>query len=299
MDTKILTPSLSFIVLAGLTSVGCRGEPLPEGDARGWADAFNRGDAAAVASIYAEDATLLAPNRSVLSGRDAIHQEVDQNIKNGLKVELDFTETESDGDSGYKVGSYKLSDDGKVVDQGKLVEVWKRVDGDWFIQRDIYNSDLPHPPDTLSEDDVAAIRQTIENAAQYMQGGDFAAWGALHSEDATLMPPNHPRVTGPAAIQQYGEALPDMTIVSVDDLEIDGRENLAVATSTITMSFPLPEGEGEGQDTAKQMFVFEKEDEGEWRITAMSFNSDILLPSETPTEPPESEAPGAEGAQAQ
>lgn len=299
MDTKILAPSLSFIVLAGLTSVGCRGEPLPEGDARGWADAFNRGDAAAVASIYAEDATLLAPNRSELSGRDAIHQEVDQNIKSDLKVEFDFTETESEGDTGYKVGTYELTVDGKVVDQGKLIEVWKRVDGEWLIQRDIYNSDLPHPPDTLSEDDVAAIRQAIENAAQYMQGGDFAAWAALHAEDATLMPPNHPRVTGPAAIQEYGEALPDMTVVEVDDLEIDGRENLAVARSTITMSFPLPDGEGEGQDTAKQMFVFEEDDDGEWRITAMSFNSDILLPSEAPAEAPESEAPEAEGAPAQ
>jgi len=41
---------------------------------------------------------------------------------------------------------YTFTDkDGKVVDKGKSLEVFKMEDGVWKLHRDCYNSDLPCP----------------------------------------------------------------------------------------------------------------------------------------------------------
>jgi ketosteroid isomerase-like protein len=36
--------------------------------------------------------------------------------------------------------------DGKEIDRGKALELWKMEDGKWKLFRDIFNSDLPCMP---------------------------------------------------------------------------------------------------------------------------------------------------------
>ena len=281
----------TFFVVALLTLAlaGCK-EPLPDGDAAGWGEAYQSGDPAAVAAIYAEDATLLPPNRQMADGRDAIQEIWAAMIDDGVSAEATFTETGSEGDLGYKVGSYVTKDSqGKSLDEGKFVEIWKRVDGEWKLHRDIYNSSLPPPPNPLSQDDVEAVAAVMNAAAQRLQDGDFQSWAALFAQDAVLMPPNHPAVEGRAAIQAYGETLPDMTNVVFSDIQVQGRDDLAVATSSITMTI-APEGQPEVQDTAKQVVVFAKQARGSWSATAASYSSDLAPPAPE-GETPEGEAP--------
>jgi len=36
--------------------------------------------------------------------------------------------------------------DGRVADTGKYIVVWKRVSGQWYLHRDIFNSSQPLTP---------------------------------------------------------------------------------------------------------------------------------------------------------
>lgn len=260
-----------------LALVGCK-EPLAEGDI-GWSEAYQSGDAAALAALYAEDAALLPPNQQMVTGREAIQKSWGAMIDDGLAAEADFAETGSDGDLGYKVGTYVLKDpEGGALDEGKFVEVWKRVDGEWMLYRDIYNSSLPPAPNPLSQDDADAVTTIMKAAAQRLQDGDFQSWAALFAEDAVLMPPNHPAVKGRAAIQAHGETFPNMTKVEFSDVQVQGRDDLAVATSAISMTI-APEGQPEVQEIAKQVVVFAKQADGSWSATAVSYSSDLAPPA--------------------
>jgi ketosteroid isomerase-like protein len=58
--------------------------------------------------------------------------------------ELTTSEVEAEGSLAYEVGTYALkTKDGKVADRGKYRVVWKRVNGQWLLHRDIWTTNLP------------------------------------------------------------------------------------------------------------------------------------------------------------
>jgi ketosteroid isomerase-like protein len=57
---------------------------------------------------------------------------------------LETTDVETEGNLAYETGRYQMrSKDGKVLDRGKYVVVWKRSGSDWRIHRDIWNTSMP------------------------------------------------------------------------------------------------------------------------------------------------------------
>lgn len=122
--------------------------PVASGATR-WMTAFNDEDADELASLYAEDAVMLPPNAPALFGRDAIRASFREEFAaGGLKAEIEALETVVDGDLAYVAGRYRVwTGDGTLVDRGKYVEIWRAVDGQWLISRDIHNSSLPAAAD--------------------------------------------------------------------------------------------------------------------------------------------------------
>lgn len=108
---------------------------------RQFEDAARTGDLDRLASLYTPDAIALPPDGPVVKGRDAIKQmwgRLAQQI--GLKeVRLQTLEFEQAGDTGYEVGEATLA-----VSSGtaavKFVVVWKKIDGQWRLHRDIWNT---------------------------------------------------------------------------------------------------------------------------------------------------------------
>ncbi len=143
---KRSTYRLAMAVLIAALFGACApaGKPLPHNPSRPWADAFNRGDTAAVAALYTDDALLMPPGSVLVRGKAAIEAQLAQDVGGGYKFEITSLENHSEGGIGYNLGTYRvLGADGAVVDNGKFVEVWKRVGDDWKIHSDIYNSDAP------------------------------------------------------------------------------------------------------------------------------------------------------------
>ncbi len=107
-------------------------------------DAYNRGDAAATTTGYAEDCAMLAPNQPTVRGRQAVETFYKGLIEEiGGTVSQKIVEVVEAGDLAYQWGTYS-SESGEVSDAGQLVEIFNRqADGSWKIRLSIYNSDNP------------------------------------------------------------------------------------------------------------------------------------------------------------
>ena len=133
----------TYLLLAMVPAmVGAQEEGELAGTSEAWIAAFNAGDAAAIAAMMTEDGELLPPNADPIVGREAIEAYWSAVIASGLQGSLEPVESHTDGDLGYKQGTFELTMDGEVADHGKWIEVWKKVDGEWLLHRDIYNSSV-------------------------------------------------------------------------------------------------------------------------------------------------------------
>jgi uncharacterized protein (TIGR02246 family) len=113
-----------------------------------FAKAFNRGDTAGIAALFARDALRLTPNGPIMKGRKAIEANSAEAIKSGQK-NIKFTAIRggSDGNLAYHVGRFAVdvpTAGGTRKERGKYVDIYKRQkNGSWKIAVTIYNSDLP------------------------------------------------------------------------------------------------------------------------------------------------------------
>lgn len=119
-----------------------------EANTKQFIEAFNKGDAAAVANMYAVDARVLPPNSAMVEGRANIQKFWQGAMTAGLKmVSLDAVKVEAQGNIAVEVGRYVATAPGAggatTTDKGKYVVVWKRQGGTWKLAVDTYNSDMP------------------------------------------------------------------------------------------------------------------------------------------------------------
>ncbi len=114
-------------------------------------EAYSRGDVAAVAALYSEDAVLLPPNSQMLRGREAIQQFWAGARQMGVReAALETVQVEESGDMAWEIGAYtlKIQPEGgqATTDRGKYTVVWKRqTDGSWKMAVDIWNTNSPPP----------------------------------------------------------------------------------------------------------------------------------------------------------
>lgn len=104
--------------------------------------AFGRHDATAVAELYTAEAKLLPPQSAFIEGREAIRQFWQSVIDSGATgFTLTTIEVRGWDDEAYEVGTYTMSgNDGGTIDAGKYIVIWSRVNGQWKLHRDIWNS---------------------------------------------------------------------------------------------------------------------------------------------------------------
>lgn len=113
-----------------------------------WVEAVAARDTMAIGNIYAEDGDFLPQGAPRVSGRAAIRSAWAQFIK-APSLSLTFEPTQvlvsRAGDMAYETGTYKLGMDGpkgkRIEDAGKFVVAWNKVNGEWKVQYDIFNSD--------------------------------------------------------------------------------------------------------------------------------------------------------------
>jgi uncharacterized protein (TIGR02246 family) len=108
---------------------------------RQFEEAARKGDLDRLASLYTLDAMAVPPDSRIVKGRENIKQMwggIAQQI--GLKdVRLNTLDLQMAGETAYEVGEATLT-----VANGtaavNFVVVWKKVDGQWRLHRDIWNA---------------------------------------------------------------------------------------------------------------------------------------------------------------
>ncbi len=118
-----------------------------EATGRAVAEGINKQDAAAVAQLYTEDASVLPPGALRVDGREGVEGFWKAAIDMGLgDIVLTTLEVADHGDLATEVGSVTGTvpgeDGNKVSLAGKYIVLWKRGDDvTWRLHRDIWNFD--------------------------------------------------------------------------------------------------------------------------------------------------------------
>lgn len=126
--------------------VSCSGETTSDPTAaieasnKVFVEHFLKGDEKALAGLYTEDAEVVAPGAPIARGRDEIARLWRVSMDSGIKgLALKTTQASADADLAYEDGTVSIvrADDSTV--SARYLVVWKRVDGKWYMHRDIWN----------------------------------------------------------------------------------------------------------------------------------------------------------------
>ncbi len=109
-------------------------------------EAFSNGDAAAVAARYTTDGKLYPPNSEMMEGQKAIEAYWQGAMDAGLTgAKLETLSATAYGDVAYEIGKVDIFAGEQVVDKAKFIVIWKKVEGEWKMHEDIWNSSMPLP----------------------------------------------------------------------------------------------------------------------------------------------------------
>lgn len=106
--------------------------------------AYAKGDAAAIAKLYTPNAKVFPPGGDMVVGRDGVQKVWAGAIESGMKItSLKTMSVEQYGSAAIELGRFtaEAPDAQKQITKldGKYVVVWKRLNGAWMLDSDIWN----------------------------------------------------------------------------------------------------------------------------------------------------------------
>ena len=109
-----------------------------------WGAAFNKGDPAAVAAMYADDAYVLPAGSPMVQGRSAIQDFWKKAMDQLGDVKCSTQDVKPLGRSAaLEIGTCSFKTKGATPQDGalKYAVVWKKADGQWKLLQDMWNFD--------------------------------------------------------------------------------------------------------------------------------------------------------------
>ena len=109
-----------------------------------WGTAFNKGDAAAVAAMYTDDAYVLPAGAPIAHGRDDIQKFWGAAMQQLSDVKCTTVDVKPLGRNGAReIGTCTFKTKGATPQDGalKYAVVWQKVNGQWMLNTDIWNTD--------------------------------------------------------------------------------------------------------------------------------------------------------------
>ena len=127
------------------------------------------------------------------------------------------------------------------------------------------------PERDLSEADLAAIRERLDDFARHAGAEENVEWANGFTEDGIFLIGNTPALQGRATIQKWGETGMKLTSLTFSDIQIHGSGALAWATCAYSL---MLEGVTE-PETGKELHVLQRQADGSWLFVAASISSDF------------------------
>lgn len=117
-----------------------------------WTIALQKRDAEKIVSFYATEAVSMRPNQPIYIGINAVRNGIESMLAdttllfNTYAGKVDVIEVSVAGDMAYSYGHDEImvkTKDGLVKDEGKWVDIWKKIDGQWKVIVSSGNSNKP------------------------------------------------------------------------------------------------------------------------------------------------------------
>jgi len=121
------------------------------------------------------------------------------------------------------------------------------------------------------DEDVAAIKEVLNQHAAYMSEGDLDSWMSLWADEGIQMLPYAPLRKGKKQIRRgmkpaFDGTTLDLAINSIEDVKVSGDLGLTVCTYTLKMT---PKAGGDTVNAipdGKALTLYERQPDGSWRI---------------------------------
>ena len=164
-----------------------------------WTEAFNTGNASALAALYADDGRMLPPGGPAVVGRTEIESYWRADMGEGrVTTTLAPVDAIALGELVQIEGTYQVTGgDGADVAGGQYQQLWARAGDNWQVQREMWRMDPalqrePHVAETLTGAWTGAY-----NAA------DAKALLGLYADDAVISTVRDGTVSGKPAIEAF------------------------------------------------------------------------------------------------
>jgi ketosteroid isomerase-like protein len=117
-----------------------------------WTVALQKSDTDKIISFFNTDAVAMKPNTPISIGLQAIRKERESSFTDTTMLyktyssKIDTIEVSASGDLAYVRGTDRITTkipNGLVDDIGKWVDIWKKINGEWKVVVNIWNSDMP------------------------------------------------------------------------------------------------------------------------------------------------------------
>jgi ketosteroid isomerase-like protein len=149
---RVVAGLVLLVLSASAAALGQRSEK--ETDAilaadAAWLKVYQAKDLAKSVAFCDEQASMLAPNAPIATGKDAIAKLIAEDFAHdNIEWYANKVGVSRSGDLGYTSGTtgmtFKDASGKTVAYKGKYLTVWKKqADGEWKVLYDMFNSDLP------------------------------------------------------------------------------------------------------------------------------------------------------------
>jgi uncharacterized protein (TIGR02246 family) len=112
-----------------------------------FAVAQSAGDVESLIALFTDDAISMGSDQEALVGKDAIRADMEANLSKrveGNTSSFEVSEVFGTEDLVTEVGiETNKNATGEVISKGKYMAIWKKVNGEYLVFRDIYNGDAP------------------------------------------------------------------------------------------------------------------------------------------------------------
>lgn len=139
--TRMSMLAACLILIAGPAAAQSKAMIQKEDDK--WSDAFNSGDATALAAMYSEDAYLLPPGADMMKGRNAIAAFWQQQMQQIGNVKCTALDVKPLGrNSAREIGTCSFRTKAQPPQDGalKYAVVWEKEGANWRLIQDIWNT---------------------------------------------------------------------------------------------------------------------------------------------------------------
>jgi len=128
----------------------------------------------------------------------------------------------------------------------------------------------------LSAEDLVGLEAMTQSWLAAHRDRDWDAVASHYTEDAILMPPFAPIIQGKSTIRDWFAENEGHTTIEVENIEIEGYEDLAYVRGTSIVTHEMP-GNASVSFEGKYLDIRRRDVDGSWKVSIDMFSPDVPL----------------------